>query len=112
MNIESKVFDTYVLIEVDGDVDASSAIFLDKEIESSLEKNVERVLVDCTKLEYISSAGLGVFISYLKDFEAKNIVLVICGLSEKVKNVFQILGLDNLVNISTDKEAAITDSFE
>ncbi len=112
MEIISSIEDKYVLIEVEGDLDASSAIDLDQEIETSLNKERPRVLVDCGKLEYISSAGLGVFISYLKEFETRNIVLVLFGLSDKVKNVFQILGLDNLVNIASDKDSAIDDSFE
>ena len=112
MEITSSIEDKYVLIEVEGDLDASSAIYLDQEIEASLSKERPRVLVDCEKLEYISSAGLGVFISYLKEFEARNIVLVLFGLSDKVENVFQILGLDNLVNIASNKNSAVEDSFE
>jgi len=63
-------------------------------------------MVDGTQLNYISSAGLGVFMSYIDDFKSKNIKMVIFGLSEKVLNVFQILGLDQLMTIVSDKKAA------
>ncbi|MFT6035875.1 MAG: anti-sigma B factor antagonist, partial [Marivirga sp.] len=39
-------------------------------------------------------------------FKEKQIQMVIYGLSEKVFNVFQILGLDQLLNITSDKEEA------
>lgn len=108
MEITSKIEDQHKLIAIDGDVDASSAIILDKEISESLElNNINRVIIDCTSLEYISSAGLGVFISYLKDFENKNMTLVLFGMSEKVANVFEILGLNSLLSIVSTKENAL-----
>ena len=112
MEIATTIEEEYILIGVEGELDASSAIYLDQEIELSLEKNKNRVIVNCEKLEYISSAGLGVFISYLKEFQSREIVFVIYGMSEKVRNVFQILGLDNLVNIAKSKEEAIEGQFE
>ena len=41
--------------------------------------------------------------SYINDMEEKDIMLVIYGLSDKVRHVFQILGLDQLLKI-TDSE--------
>jgi anti-sigma B factor antagonist len=82
-----------------GDVDASSSIQLDNALGQALEDNQTKILVDCSKLNYISSAGLGVFMSYIQDFENKNIKLVLCNLNEKVIGVFRILGLDQLLKI-------------
>jgi anti-sigma B factor antagonist len=93
-------------IGVNGDLDASSSILLDKAIKDALASNIKIIIVDCTHLNYISSAGLGVFMSYIEEFEANDVQLVIFGLSEKVKNVFKILGLDQLLNIVKTKEEA------
>jgi hypothetical protein len=51
-----------------------------------------KILVDCNGLEYISSAGLGVFMSYIEEMKDKNIPLVLFGMKEKVANTFSILG--------------------
>jgi anti-sigma B factor antagonist len=96
----------YYTIAVEGDLDASSSIQLDEAISDAVSKNEKKIIVDCTKLDYISSAGLGVFMSYIQDFNNNNISLVLCHLSEKVKNVFQILGLDELIRIENTKEEA------
>ena len=112
MEIATIIEEGYIIIGVEGDLDASSAIYLDQEIEQSLEIDKKRVIVNCEKLEYISSAGLGVFISYLKEFQSREITFVIYGMSDKVKNVFQILGLDNLVNIANSKDEAINEKFD
>lgn len=108
MKITSIKEDDLLFIQIDGDLDASSAILLDQEIETALEKGEQKIIVDCNALDYISSAGLGVFMSYLKDFEDQQVTLVLFGLSEKVMNVFKILGLDNLLQIVENKEAAVT----
>ncbi|MDH5597694.1 MAG: STAS domain-containing protein, partial [Cyclobacteriaceae bacterium] len=49
------------IIEVIGEVDASSSIKLDNAIKESIDAGYTKIIVDCSNLEYISSAGLGVF---------------------------------------------------
>ena len=95
--------DSYYLIEVEGDIDASSSIFLDEAL-SEAEAQTQNLIVNCSKLEYISSAGLGVFMSRLSDYENDGRKMILFGLSEKVLNVFQILGLDQLLIIVEDFE--------
>jgi anti-sigma B factor antagonist len=46
--------------------------------------------------------------SYLQDFETNKIKLALFNLSDKVKGVFQILGLDQLIKIVSTKEEAKT----
>jgi anti-sigma B factor antagonist len=108
MRITTVKENEYYLIAIEGDLDASSSIQLDQAIEEAVSKKETKIIVDCSQLEYISSAGLGVFMSYIQDFQANNISLVLCHLSEKVRNVFQILGLDELIKIVNTKEEAKT----
>lgn len=106
MKITSDKENDYYVIGIEGDLDASSCIILDKSISEAVSKGEKKIIIDCDRLNYISSAGLGVFMSYLQDFENNKISLVLFGLSEKVKNVFQILGLDQLIKIVNTKEEA------
>ena len=106
MKITSDRDKEHFIIGIDGDLDASSCILLDKAISDAVSKDEKKIIIDCSHLNYISSAGLGVFMSYLQDFENNKISLVLCNLSEKVKNVFQILGLDELIKIVNTKDEA------
>jgi len=107
INITTHIEGDDHLLMVEGDVDASSSIHLDEALtELAHSDDVKYILVDGSELNYISSAGLGVFMSYIDDFKNKNIRMVIFGLSEKVFNVFQILGLDQLMTIVSDKKEA------
>jgi len=106
MNLTSDKENDYYIIGIDGDLDASSCINLDQTISEAVSKGEKKIIIDCSRLNYISSAGLGVFMSYLQDFETNKIKLALYNLSEKVKGVFQILGLDQLIKIVNTKEEA------
>ncbi|HLT74896.1 MAG TPA: STAS domain-containing protein [Ohtaekwangia sp.] len=95
--------DVLVLI---GEIDASSSIELDLAIAKSVGEGYSRILVDCSALDYISSAGLGVFMSYIEEFKDRNIRMVLFGMNEKVANTFEILGLNELLKIGKDKVEA------
>jgi anti-sigma B factor antagonist len=106
MQISNVIEDGNYIIAVNGDVDASSSILLDEAIAKAVQENQQHILIDCVNLNYISSAGLGVFMSYIEELKAKNIRMVLFGLSERVENVFQVLGLDQLLNIQETKDQA------
>ncbi len=95
----------FYVIKVIGEIDASSSIYLDNKISETI-KSHKRILVDCRELTYISSAGLGVFMSYIHEMEESEIKMVLFGLSKKVRNVFQILGLDQIIDMVESKEEA------
>ena len=95
--------DTLAII---GEIDASSSIELDLSIAKSVGEGYKKILVDCGSLEYISSAGLGVFMSYIEEFNDKGICMVMYGLNEKVAHNFSILGLADLLHIRNTKEEA------
>lgn len=94
------------VIALVGEIDASSSIELDLAIAKSVGEGYTKILVDCSALEYISSAGLGVFMSYIEEFEDKHIRMVLFGMNEKVANTFEILGLNELLQIGVDKVQA------
>lgn len=94
------------IIALIGEIDASSSIELDLSIAKSVGEGYKKILVDCGALEYISSAGLGVFMSYIEEFKDRNIKMVLFGMNDKVANTFNILGLNELLQIGKDKSEA------
>lgn len=107
VEIETQLEEKMALIIINGDIDASSSIQLDESLSKQLDNKHLNVSIDCSNLNYISSAGLGVFMSYIEEFKGSNQTFILFGLSEKVKNVFDMLGLDQLMNIVNTKEDAL-----
>jgi anti-sigma B factor antagonist len=108
LNIKGLEENGYHILILEGEVDASNSVLLDESIHKLIADGSEAILIDGKRLEYISSAGLGVFMSYLEDFQEKNIDFRIFGLSEKVLEVFKILGLHQLMAIFPDKKTALS----
>ncbi len=112
LKIEKTKADGHIALRLEGEVDASNSVELDLAIQQLMAENVKKILIDGSSLEYISSAGLGVFMSYLEDFQAGGVRFVIFGLNGKVKNVFHILGLDQLLTIEDDEQGALKWLYE
>lgn len=106
ISIETQKENGHDLLILSGEVDASNSVLLDEAIQNLINGGSKSILVDGQGLEYISSAGLGVFMSYLEDFQERDIVLKIYSLTPRVYEVFKILGLDQLIPILPDKNAA------
>jgi anti-sigma B factor antagonist len=106
ISIETQKENGHDLLILTGEVDASNSVMLDEAIQKLINEGSKSILVDGQGLEYISSAGLGVFMSYLEDFQERDIDLKIYSLTPRVYEVFKILGLDQLIPILPDKTSA------
>lgn len=106
ISIETQKENGHDLLILRGEVDASNSVLLDEAIQKLINDGSKSILVDGQGLEYISSAGLGVFMSYLEDLQERDIDLKIYSLTPRVYEVFKILGLDQLIPILPDKTAA------
>lgn len=91
-------------LKIEGELDVNLAIKLDQIIKDALKNGYHKVCIDCFELEYISSAGLGVFVSYMDELTSKDGKFIFFNMNDKVYNIFQILGLHNLMTIVDDKE--------
>jgi anti-sigma B factor antagonist len=54
------------------------------------------IVLDCTKLDYISSSGLRLFLSLLKAAKPKGSHVFITGMNDNLRQVFAMTGFTNL----------------
>ena len=87
---------TAVTLSVAGRLDTITAPDLEKEIQSLSEAS--SLEIDCTALEYISSAGLRVLLSAHKAF-AKKGGMTITNVNEPVLEIFDVTGFKDILNI-------------
>ena len=66
---------------------------------AELNKLAGPLTLDCTELEYISSAGISVIIQTYKRLTAQGQALKFTGMAPRVKNVFVYAGLAKLLGI-------------
>lgn len=100
------------VLSLQGYLDAHTAPQFEKIIQEEFDGGRYRIIVNCAGLTYISSAGLGVFMSFIEDIRAAHGDIKICDVSETVYQVFEILGFPSLFDILPDQEAALRRFFE
>lgn len=94
--------DDFAVIRLDGAVDAHTAPQFEEAVQKVIDEGQKNIIVDCEKLTYISSAGLGVFMGFVEEVREAGGDIKICGLSEKVKQPFEILGFETLFHFCSD----------
>ena len=98
MKIENSKNETALVLKVIGRLDTTTAPELESELNKSLE-GITDLTFDFSELEYISSAGLRVLLIAIKKMNAQG-TLVIKGANELVKEVFEVTGFLDLMNVS------------
>jgi anti-sigma B factor antagonist len=98
--------DIYVL-ELNGELDAHTAPVLEDNITSLIEQAQFRIIVNCSGLDYISSAGLGVFMAYIEDVRNLGGDIKLTNMKPSVYNVFDLLGFPTLYDILDEEKEAI-----
>ncbi len=88
------------IVYVKGEIDAFTAPKLRDELVPLAEKEGVPLVIDLGEVGYIDSTGLGVFIGVLKLTRRNNNTLKLVGLNDRVKRLFTITGLHEIIDIS------------
>ncbi len=96
MNINKTQEGTSVTLGIEGRLDTITAPELEKEIQAIADATA--LVIDCSKMEYISSAGLRVLLSAHKSF-AKKDGMVVKNVSDTVLDIFDVTGFRDILNI-------------
>lgn len=80
----------------EGRLDTASAPQTATEVEVLNDCSGHDIILDCSKLEYISSSGLRIFLSILKNAKTVGSKVRIRHINEEIRNVFAITGFTSL----------------
>lgn len=91
MEITIKNLKDIKVIELVGDVDASTASSVQQQIVPLAEPH-SKILLDMTQVPYMSSAGLRMLLTLYRQTSAKDGKLVLVGLSEDLQDTMSVTG--------------------
>lgn len=96
MNTTFKEENGNYVMYLEGRLDTASAPKVEQEMQPLYECSGQDIILDCTKLEYISSSGLRLFLGLLKAAQPKGSHVYITGLNDDLRQVFAMTGFINL----------------
>ncbi len=87
------------ILRLDGSLDAYSFPRLESTLGHLQESGKHRVILDCTALEYVSSAALGALIGFARRAREKGGDLKLTNLSPKIYNIVELLGFNKILEV-------------
>jgi anti-anti-sigma factor len=94
MEITERKQDGVTVLEVKGRLDSNTASQLEEKLQALLAEKEQKLLIDFSHLDFISSAGLRVLLWGMKTVRAAKGKLALSSLKTNVKEVFEISGFN------------------
>lgn len=98
--------DVHLLIELSGQLDTVGCESLTSVIENELTDDVERLIVDCQNLEYISSRGLGALVQIHTRMKKRGGQARLAGVQGVIAEVIHMVMLDKVLHLYPSVEEA------
>ena len=106
MNVNIKADGNIVIISIEGSIDSKTAGDLQSQIMEKVSET-NNVLLDLTKVDYVSSAGLRVLLMIYRQIKLKNGKVILVGVSEEIKDVMSMTGFINFFEITDNIDNAL-----
>ena len=106
MEISTEREGTLLVVKPGGRLDSINAREFDDAMRSAISQSDQVVIIDLENVSYVSSAGLRVILLTAKTLQKRGAKLLICSLSEPIREVFEISGFDKIISIHANKVQA------
>jgi len=107
MDIYEERKDGFLVLGLEGRLDATNSKMFEDKILAVIDEGERQLVIDLSQLNYVSSAGLRVFLLASKRLNPAGGKLVLCSLQEPVKEVFEIVGFFSILSILGSRDEAL-----
>ena len=93
-------------IVLEGSLNATTTEEFNQAIQNHLDQGRSKIIIDCRRVEYISSIGLGSLVALQARLRKKGGEVKLAGLNGLAADTIRLVGLDKLLGIYIDMEYA------
>ena len=108
MNIQQTEHDGVTILAPSGRIDTTTSGAVEQAVKHAVDMGARLLVIDFSGTEYISSAGLRVFLMLAKRMRDLRGRLILCGMPEPVVQVFRLAGFMTLFQVEKSREDAIS----
>jgi anti-anti-sigma factor len=91
--------DERIIAILSGELDTAAAAQTEKDLQPLLDSMGKEIVLDCKELEYISSSGLRVLLSILKQAQSVGSRVVLKNVNDVIHDVLDISGFISIFDI-------------
>ncbi len=99
MTVTKKTDGQNCVLKINGRLDTITAPQLEEEIKAEISETLKRLELECSALDYISSAGLPAILSAKKSMDRNRGKFCLSHVSPEVREVFEITGFLEIIPI-------------
>ena len=99
MNILSERNGSEINVIIDGRIDTTNFNEFESLTEELLKDQTSKITLDCSKLNYISSSGLRIFLLIQKKMISTKGVLILKNMQPSIREIFDISGFSTIFKI-------------
>ena len=107
MEIEERTEGTAVIVSLDGRLDGVTAPDLETTITAIVERGDVRVVLECSQMGYVSSAGLRALLVGARKCQQGGGKLAIAALQPECRSVMEMSGFLSIIECHESNEAAL-----
>ena len=107
MDIKTERSNGTLIAKAEGRIDGVNARDFEEAMQAAIGSDDNAVIIDLEGLSYISSAGLRVILLIAKTLRKRNAELILCSLSDPIREVFEISGFDKIIPVHASREEAL-----
>lgn len=98
------------ILRVEGRIDSTSSPILDKKVNALIDEGHHRLLLNLENVEYVSSAGMRLFLSATKKLKSLGGAFIVCAPTEDVMDVIKMAGFHHILTIVSSEKKALNNN--
>jgi anti-sigma B factor antagonist len=107
MEISERTEQNIPIAAISGDIDLESSPKLREFLKPKSTQKTPKLVLDFSGVNYIDSSGLATLIEYFQAVQSYGGKMALASLSPRVKNVFEIVRLEQIFSLHPDVPAAL-----
>ena len=107
MDITKRESGSVKILDLNGSLDTDTAPDAESYLNSLIQEGADKILLNLENLDYISSAGLRVFLATAKQLKSSGGELRLSNLNETVQEIFDMSGFSTILSVRDQESQAL-----
>lgn len=107
MEVAFETMNDATIAVITGRIDSATSKELETKLIPMINTGIKKMVVDFSKVDFVSSAGLRVILLAAKKLKQANGKMALCCMKNTIKEVFDISGFSSIIPISPSRDEAL-----